>query len=55
MQTVKGMIEYAKAHNEAQIRTKFASDHRVESFVEQDNIRLDACDVWVFDMGLLKD
>lgn len=58
-QTVKDMVEYAKAHNEAQIRTKFASDNRVETFVEQENDRLAICEVWVLGtlarMGLLED
>lgn len=57
--TVKGVVEYAKAHNEAQIRTKYAFDNRVETLVEQENNRLTSCEVWVLGtlarMGLLKD
>lgn len=46
-ETVKGLVEYARAHNEAQIRTLFGADDRVEAIVEQENNRLTEAEVWV--------
>lgn len=46
-ETVKGMVEYARAHNEAQIRTLFGAADRVEAIVEQENNRLTEAEVWV--------
>jgi hypothetical protein len=46
-ETVKGVLEYAKAHNEAQIRTLYGGNDRVELIVEQENNRLTQVDIWV--------
>lgn len=58
-ETVKGLVEYAKAHNEAQIRTIYGTADRVEAIVEQENIRLTEVEVWVRGtlsyLGLLQD
>lgn len=58
-ETVKGLVEYARAHNEAQIRSLFAEDDRVENIVEQENNRLTKAEVWVRGtlsyLGLLQD
>ena len=58
-ETVKGVVEYARAHNEAQIRTLYGADDRVESVVGQENNRLTQVDIWVRGtlsyFGLLQD
>ena len=58
-ETVKGLVEYARAHNEAQIRSLFAEDDRVENIVEQENNRLTVAEVLVRGtlsrLGLLQD
>ena len=46
-ETVKGVVEYARAHNESQIRTLYGGNDRVESIVEQENNRLTQVDIWV--------
>lgn len=46
-ETVKGVMEYARAHNEAQIRTFYGGDDSVESLVEQENNRLTQVEIWV--------
>ena len=57
-ETVKGLVEYARAHNEAQIRSLFGSADTVESIVEQENNRLTQVEVWVLGtlshLGLLQ-
>lgn len=45
-QTVKDMVEYARAHNEAQIRS-VCDASVVEAAVEQENNRLTEVEVWV--------
>lgn len=58
-ETVKGLVEYARAHNEAQIRTLYGATDRVEVIVEQENSRLTEVEVWVRGtlsyLGLLQD
>lgn len=58
-ETVKGLVEYARAHNEAQIRTLYGALDRVEAIVEQENIRLTEAEVMVRGtlsyLGLLQD
>lgn len=58
-ETVKGLVEYARARNEAQIRTLFGATERVEAIVERENNRLTEAEVWVRGtlsyLGLLKD
>ena len=46
-ETVKGFVEYARAHNEAQIRFLYGKTDRVETIVEQENNRLTKAEVWV--------
>lgn len=46
-ETVKGLVEYARAHNEAQIRDLFSADDRVEAIVERENNRLTQAEIWV--------
>lgn len=57
-ETVRGLVEYARVHNEAQIRTLYESD-RAEIIVEQENNRLTEAEVWVRGtlsyLGLLQD
>ena len=58
-ETVKGLVEYARAHNEAQIRSLYGANDRVEAIVEQENNRLTEAEVWVRGtlsrLGLLQD
>lgn len=58
-ETVKGLVEYARAHNEAQIRTLYSATDRVEAIVKQENNRLTKAEVWVRGtlsyLGLLQD
>lgn len=58
-ETVKGLVEYARAHNEAQIRTLYGTLDRVEAIVEQENNRLTEAEVMVRGtlsyLGLLQD
>ena len=58
-ETVKGLVEYARAHNEAQIRTLYGTSDRVEIIVEQENNRLTEAEVMVRGtlsyLGLLRD
>ena len=58
-ETVKGLVEYARAHNEAQIRTLYGALDRVEAIVKQENIRLTEAEVMVRGtlsyLGLLQD
>ena len=58
-ETVKGLVEYARAHNEAQIRTLYGATDRVETIVDQENNRLTEAEVWVRGtlsyLGLLQD
>ena len=57
--TVRGVVEYARAHNEAQIRSQLAADDSVEAIVEQENNRLTQAEIWVRGtlsrLGLLED
>ena len=46
-ETVKGLVEYARAHNEAQIRTSYGATDSVEAIVEQENNRLTEAEVMV--------
>lgn len=39
-ETVKGLVEYARTHNDAQIRTLYGGTDRVEIIIEQENNRL---------------
>lgn len=58
-ETVKGLVEYARAHNEAQIRTLYGATERVEAIVERENNRLTVAEVMVRGilsyLGLLQD
>jgi hypothetical protein len=58
-ETVKGLVEYARAHNEAHIRALYGATDRVETIVEQENNRLTEAEVWVRGtlsyLGLLQD
>ena len=58
-ETVKGLVEYARAHNEAQIRSLYGANDSVEAIVEQENNRLTEAEVWVRGtlsyFGLLED
>ena len=58
-ETVKGLVEYARAHNEAQIRTLYGALDRVEAIVAQENNRLTEAEVMVRGalsyLGLLQD
>ena len=58
-ETVKVLVEYARAHNEAQIRTLYSATDRVEAIVKQENNRLTKAEVWVRGtlsyLGLLQD
>ena len=58
-ETVKGLVEYSRAHNEAQIRTLYGATERVEAIVERENNRLTEAEVWVRGtlsyLGLLED
>lgn len=47
METVKGLVEYARAHNESQIRSLDVPDDKVEALVAQENIRLTEVEIWV--------
>lgn len=46
-ETVKGLVEYARAHNEAQIRALYGTIERVDAIVKQENDRLTEAEVWV--------
>lgn len=46
-ETVKGVVEFARAHNEAEIRKLYGNSDKTESIVEQDNNRLTVAEVWV--------
>ena len=46
-ETVKGLVAYARAHNEAQIRTLYGATDRVEAIVEKENNRLTEAEVMV--------
>ena len=58
-ETVKGLVEYARAHNEAQIRSLYGATDRTEAIVEQENNRLTEAEVMVRGtlsyLGLLQD
>lgn len=58
-ETVKGLVEYARANNEAQIRTLYGATERVEAIVERENNLLTEAEVWVRGtlsyLGLLQD
>lgn len=58
-ETVKGLVECARARNEAQIRTLYGATERVEAIVERENNRLTEAEVWVRGtlsyLGLLQD
>ena len=46
-ETVKGLVEYARVHNESQIRSLDVPDDKVEALVAQENIRLTEVEIWV--------
>lgn len=46
-ETVKGVVEFARARNEAQIRALYSNSDKTESIVEQENNRLTVAEVWV--------
>ena len=56
--TVKGAIEYARVHNEAQIRSMTLPDEELDRLVQQENNRLTEVEIWILGalahMGLLK-
>lgn len=56
--TVKGAIEYAKAHNEVQIRSTACSDEQKDVMARQESDRLTRVEVWILGAlaywGLLK-
>lgn len=58
-ETVNGLVEYARAHNVAQIRSLYGALDRVEAIVEQENTRLTEAEVMVRGtlsyLGLLQD
>ena len=45
--TVKGAIEYARAHNEAQIRSMALPDEELDRQVQQENNRLTEVEIWI--------
>ena len=57
-ETVKGVIEYARAHNEAQIRNLNLADDEIERLVEKENNSLTEVEVWILGtlayLGVLK-
>ena len=58
-ETVKGVVDYARAHNEAQIRIIYGANERVETIIEEENNRLIQAEIWVRGtlsyFGLLQD
>ena len=46
-ETVKGVVEFARVHNEAEIRKLYGNSDKTESIVEQENNRLTVAEVWV--------
>ena len=46
-ETVKGAIEYARAHNEAQIRSMTLPNEEIERMVQQENNRLTEIEIWI--------
>ena len=46
-ETVKGDVEFARVHNEAEIRKLYGNSDKTESIVEQENNRLTVAEVWV--------
>lgn len=46
VETVKGVVEYARAHNEAQIREIIGPDDKVEAIVDHENNRLTQAETW---------
>lgn len=57
-ETVKGAIEYAKAHNEVQIRNTDCSDDQKDEMAKQESDRLMRVEVWILGslahLGMLK-
>lgn len=57
-ETVKGAIEYAKAHNEVQIRNTDCSDEQKDEMTKQEKERLTRVEVWILGslahLGLLQ-
>lgn len=45
-QTVKDLVEYARAHNEAQIRTVYGAADDIDIVVARENDRLTVAEVW---------
>lgn len=45
-QIVKDLVEYARAHNEAQIRTVYGAADDVDIIVARENDRLTVAEVW---------
>lgn len=56
--TVKGAVEYARAHNEAQIRSMTLPNEEIERLVQQETNRLTEVEIWILGalahLGLLK-
>lgn len=56
--TVKGAVEYARAHNEAQIRSMTLPDEELDRLVQQENNRLTEVQIMILGAlahwGLLK-
>ena len=46
VETVKGVVEYARAHNEARIREIIGPDDKVEAIVDHENNRLTQAESW---------
>lgn len=45
--TLEGIVEFAKAHNEAQIRSYDLSEAEKDNMVEKENIRLNGFSEWI--------
>ena len=46
VETVKGVVEYARAYNEARIREIIGPDDKVEAIVDHENNRLTQAETW---------
>ena len=46
VETVKGVVEYARAYNEARIREIIGPDDKVEAIVDRENNRLTQAETW---------
>ena len=56
--TVKGAVEYARVHNESQIRSLTLPNDEIERLVQQENNRLTEVEIWILGalahLGLLR-